>query len=158
MANTHKALKQWCLTKVETELICELLSEPCLHVIFGHWVCSLSSWQRVLGKEDKGFTIQRFYRWWRRCSRGAMRQTRQQKVSMLELMLGQITNYCPVISQNTIVKNPTCIDHIWQTIRLHYGFQSTGAHLIDFAAIKPESNEGAVDLYQRLMVFVEDNL
>ncbi len=83
---------------------------------------------------------------------------RQQKVSMLELMLGQIANYCPVISRNTIVKNSTCIDHIWQTIRLHYGFQSTGAHFIDFAAIKLDSNEGPEDLYQRLMAFVEDNL
>lgn len=73
-------------------------------------------------------------------------------------MLGQITNYCPVISQNTIVKNPTCIDHIWQTIRLHYGFQSTGAHFIVFAAIKLESNEGPEDLYKRLIAFVEDNL
>jgi len=30
--------------------------------------------------------------------------------------------------------------------------------LIDFSAIKLESNEGPEDLYQRLMAFVEDNL
>ena len=35
------------------------------------------------------------------------RKTAQQKVTMLELMLGQIANYCPVISRNTIIKNST---------------------------------------------------
>ena len=79
-------------------------------------------------------------------------------MSMLELMLGQIANYCPVISRQTIVRNSTSIDSIWQAIRLHYGFQSTGAHFIDFAAIKRETDERPEDLYQRLMAFTEDNL
>ncbi|CAC5426728.1 unnamed protein product [Mytilus coruscus] len=84
-------------------------------------------------------------------------RTREQKVSMLELMLGQMANYCPIISRNTVVKNSTSIENIWQTIRLHYGFQSTGAHFIDFAAIHFEPNERPEDLYQRVMAFVEDN-
>ncbi|ESO94052.1 hypothetical protein LOTGIDRAFT_153535 [Lottia gigantea] len=41
---------------------------------------------------------------------------------------------------------------------LHYGFQSTGAHFIDFNDIHLESDEKAEDLYQRLSAFVEDNL
>ena len=35
----------------------------------------------------------------------ANRQTKAQKSAILDLMLGQIANYCPVISRNTIVKN-----------------------------------------------------
>lgn len=62
----------------------------------------------------------------------ANRLTKEQKVNILELLLGQIANYCPTISRNTIVKNSTSIDQVWQTIRLHYGFQTTGAHFIDF--------------------------
>ena len=31
------------------------------------------------------------------------RKAKEQKVNMLELMLGQNANYCPVISRNTIV-------------------------------------------------------
>jgi len=65
------------------------------------------------------------------------RHTRQQKVSMLELMLVQITN----LSQNTIDKSSKSIDHILQTIRPHYRFQSTGKHFIDFSALKLKSNE-----------------
>ena len=77
---------------------------------------------------------------------------------MLELMLGQIANYCPVISRNTIVKSSTSVNQIWQTIRLHYGFQSSGSHFLDFAELRLGSDERSEDLYQRIMAFIEDNL
>lgn len=77
---------------------------------------------------------------------------------MLELILGQIANYCPVISRNTIVKNSTSVDQIWRTIRLHYGIQTTGALFIDFDALRYDPRERPEDLLQRLTAFVEDNL
>ena len=86
------------------------------------------------------------------------KRTAAQKAAHLELMLGQIANYCPVISRNTIVKNSTCISDIWQVIRLHYGFQSTGAHFIDLVDFNLDPEERPEDLYQRLLAFVEDNL
>ena len=52
----------------------------------------------------------------------ANRLTAQQKVNFLELMLGQIANYCPIISRNTLVTNSTSIQSIWNTIRQHFGF------------------------------------
>ena len=76
----------------------------------------------------------------------------------LELMLGQIANFCPVISRNTIVKNSTSVKSIWQAIRAHYGFQSTGAHFLDFASIKLDVDEHPEDLLQQLKSFIEDNL
>ena len=88
----------------------------------------------------------------------ARRCTAQQKVTHLELMVGQIANYCPIISRNTIVRNSTSLKSIWQAIRMHFGFHSTGAHFIDFAGIKLEHGKRPEDLYQRLMAFVEDNL
>ena len=63
-------------------------------------------------------------------------------------MLGQIANFCPVISRNTIVKNSTPVKSIWQAIRAHYGFQSTSAHFLDFASIKLDVNERLEDLFQ----------
>ena len=77
---------------------------------------------------------------------------------MLELMLGQIAYCCPVISRNTIVKNSTSLSLLWRTTRLHYGFQSTGSHFIDFIDINLQPDERPEDLYQRLVAFVEDNL
>jgi hypothetical protein len=81
-----------------------------------------------------------------------------QKAAILELMLGQIANYCPVISRNTIVKSSTCLGDIWQAVRLHFGFEATGAHILDFADIRLEPDERPEDLFQRLVAFVEDNL
>jgi hypothetical protein len=52
----------------------------------------------------------------------ARRRTAEQKTAQLELILGQIANYCPVISRNTIVKNSTSLSTIWQAIRGHFGF------------------------------------
>ena len=86
------------------------------------------------------------------------RKTAQQKAVMLDLMLGQIANFCPVIARNCIVRNSTSLNDIWSTIRLHYGFQSTGAHFLDFSDIKFEADERPEDLYQRILAFVEDNL
>ena len=152
----QRAPKQWCLTKVETVNSFEnwrqnLLYTLSLDVEFAPFLVSGAEW------EKKSRTSP---------TRGflddvdpvpvAHRRTKERKVSMLELMLGQIANYCPVISRQTIVRNSTSIDSIWQAIRLHYGFQSTGAHFIDFAAIKREPDERPEDLYQRLMAFTED--
>ena len=73
-------------------------------------------------------------------------------------MLGQIANYCPIISRSTLVKNSTSLEFIWQTIRQHFGFQVTGAQFIDFSDIHLTADERPEDLYQRLMAFVEDSL
>jgi len=88
----------------------------------------------------------------------ASRRTAQQKCTHLELMLGQIVNYCPVISRNTIVKNSTSMSSIWQAICLHFASQLTGAHFLDFNNISLASTERPEDLYQRLMSFIKDNL
>ena len=47
---------------------------------------------------------------------------------------------------------------IWQVIRLHYGFQTTGGHFLDFSDIHQNPEEHPEDLFQRLSAFVEDNL
>ena len=60
----------------------------------------------------------------------ASHRTAQQKCTYLELMLGQIANYCPIISRNIIVKNSTSMSSIWQAIRLLFSFQST--NFLDF--------------------------
>ena len=73
-------------------------------------------------------------------------------------MLGQISNYCPVISRNVIVKNSTSLEQIWQSIRLHFGFQSSGAHFLDFNEITLRQDERPEDLYQRLLAFIDDYL
>ena len=86
------------------------------------------------------------------------RKTAAQKVVQLELMLGQVANYTPIITRQTIVRNSTSLEQVWQTIRAHFGFQASGAHFLDFTDIQLNHNERPQDLFQRLMAFCEDNL
>ena len=84
--------------------------------------------------------------------------TAAEKAENLELMLEQLANYCTIISRKTIVDNSTSMGQIWQAIRVHFGFQASGAHFLDFSTIILEPNEKPETLYQRLLAFVEDNL
>ena len=144
MASTHRAPKQWCLSKSET-------------------INSFDNWRQnllytlSLERNFAPFLAEGFANDGEDVAE-AKRLTAQQKVNFLELMLGQIANYCPIIARNTLVKNSTSIQSIWNTIRHYFGFQITRAHFIDFADIHLESNERPEDLYQWLMAFVEDIL
>ena len=73
-------------------------------------------------------------------------------------MLGQIANFCPGIARNTFIKDSKSLDDVWQKIRLHLGFQRTGAHFLDLANLTLEPNERPEALYQRINAFYQDNL
>lgn len=155
---THRAPKQWCLTKQETVNSFENWKENLRYVLsldpnFAPFLGTDFRWQKKTrtnpnrGLIDDGVAVPE-----------NVRRTAAQKVTQLELMLGQIANYCPVLSRNTIIRNSVSIESVWQSIRSHYGFQSSGGHFLDLAEIKLEHNERPEDLYQRLIAFVEDNL
>lgn len=155
MASTSRAPKQWCLTKIETVNTFENWRQNLLYTLsldknFAPFLVTGTWWEKKTkntpfrGFADDDVSIPE-----------GSRLTRMQKVNMLELMLGQIANYCPVISRNRIVKHSTSVDQIWQTIRL---FQTTGAHFIDFDAIRYDPSKRPEDLFERLTAFVEDNL
>ena len=151
------APKQWSLSKNETITSFEGWRQNLVYILsldkkFAPFLIEGVSWKKK-SKSDptRGFTDDN-------PSEGTETLKKEQKVIYLELMLGQIANYCPVISRNTIIKNSTSIDSIWQAIRAHYGFQSNGSHFIDFINLKLEPDERHEDLYQRIMAFIEDNL
>ena len=158
MANQVRAPKQWCLGKNETINSFENWKQNILYTLsldqnFAPFLVGNVQWQ----KKSKASPSRDF------ANDGEdiperIRKTKEQKSNLLDLLLGQIANYCPLISRNTIVRNSTSIEQVWQTIRLHYGFQTTGGHFIDFSDIKLESDEKPEDLYQRLVAFLEDNL
>ena len=81
-----------------------------------------------------------------------------QELNYLELMLGQIANFCPVISRNTIIRNSTSIDSVWQLIKSHYNIQTSGSNFLNLHDMKLESGERHEDLYQRIQTFFENNL
>ena len=144
------APKQWALTKNETITSFEAWRQNLQYTLsldpnFAPFLVEGSAWPKktsttpLRGLEDDPETVPE-----------AARRTAAQKLTHLEFMLGQIANYCTVISRNSIVKNSTSINQIWQAIRLHFGFQSCGSHFLDFDGIHLEHGERPEDLYQRI--------
>ena len=146
MASTHRAPKQWCLSKVETINSFENWKQNLLYSLsldsnFAPFLADGVTWlkktkaQPLRGLESDGESVPL-----------SRRLTARQKVNVLELMFGQITNYCPIISCSTLVKNSTSLKFIWQTIRQHFGFQVTSAQFIDFSDIHLATDERPEDL------------
>ena len=76
----------------------------------------------------------------------AQQRTAAQKVIHLDLTLGQIAYYCPIISRSSIVKGSTSLAGIWNSIRQHFGFQRTETHFRDLALIKLGATEKPEDV------------
>lgn len=155
---TARAPKQWSLTKQETITTFEAWRQNLQYILsldknFAPFLVDGFTWGKksitvpLRGLHDDDDHIPE-----------ASRRTAAQKCAHLELLLGQIANYCPIISRNTFVKNSTSINGIWQSIRQHFGFQTSGAHFLDLNNIRLELDERPEDLFQRLTSFVEDNL
>ena len=118
-----RAPKQWVLTKQETINSFENWRQNLEYTLsldtnFGEFLEPGYTWSKktkdspLHGFKDDGEDVPH-----------ASRRTAVQKSAQLDLMLGQIANFCPVISRNAITRLSTSFAQIWQTIRLHYGFQ-----------------------------------
>ena len=158
MADSHRAPKQWVLTKNETVNSFESWRQNLQYTLaldpnFAPFLVEGSTWKEknrtnpLRGFTDDADTVPE-----------PQRKTAQQKVALLDLMLGQIANFCPVISRNSIIKSSTSIDNIWQIIRLHFGFHPSGARFLDLSDIHLDHNERPEDLFQRIQSFIDDNL
>ena len=155
MSAAQRAPKLWLLTDSETINSFETWRQNLLYIIPRWQVYSFS----IHLLEQKDCPIPHpwpYERWWHR-ARG-FSTDRGPENRNLELMLGQIANFCPGIARNTFLKDATSLYDVWQKIRLHLGFQCTGAHFLDLANIRFKPNERPKTLYQRLNAFFQDNL
>ena len=154
----NRAPKQWILTKSETITSFEAWKQNLsytlsLDPLFAGFLLEGVTWaKKSKTNPTRGFTDD---------TDDVPKETRltaAQKANHLELLLGQIANYAPVIARNTIVRNSTSLESVWQALRQHYGFQITGSHFLDLADVKLGCDERPEDLFQRLTAFVDDNL
>ena len=157
MAETFGAPKRWCLTKNETITTFESWRENQIYVLgkeenFAPFLADNVTWEKA-NKTNRGLKDDTG-----RTSDPPTGLTAAQKLINLDSMLNQVANFCPIISRNTIVKTSTSIRNVWQSIRTHYGFQTTGARFLDFDDIHFASDKSPEDLYQRLLAFLDDNL
>lgn len=155
---SHRAPKQWSLSSNETITSIEAWENNLKYILsldpnFADFLTDGSSW----GKKTNATPLRGFSNDPESVPT-ARRRTAAQKVTHLEMMLGQIANYAPIISRNSIVKNSTSISGVWQSIRQHYGLQLTGSRFLDLANISLKPEQRPEDLFQILMAFIEDNL
>ena len=90
--------------------------------------------------------------------KNVIQTTAAQKASFLDLCLGMIAGYAPVISRNTITKECCSMKEIFQKLRSHYGFAITGSSIIDVISVSQKSEESPEDLYQRIKSLVDSCL
>ena len=153
---SSRAPKQWLLTKDETLNSFTNWKENLLYTLsldskFSKFLADGFTWRKKSSAQpSRGFTDDP--------EDQIGGQSAIQKCAQLELMLGQIANYCTVIARNTIVKNSSSLNDIWTKIREHYGFQTTGSRFLDLANVQLGAGERYEDLFQRLMSFFDDNL
>ena len=148
---TPRAPKQRVLTTTETLTSFEAWKANLIYILsldntFAPYL--EATWSTTKANAGRGFQN----------DAGVNGRTAAQKKIQLELMLGMIANYAPIISRNTIIKQSTSLASVWTMIKQHYHFQSTGSQFLDFSAIRRQPEERPEDLYQRLHTFVENAL
>jgi hypothetical protein len=102
MATTHRAPKQWSLSKSETVSSFENWKHNLQYTLsldpnFATFLVDDFKW----GKKTKASPLRGFTNDNEQVPE-AKRLTAQQKATMLELMLGQIANYCPIINSPSL--------------------------------------------------------
>lgn len=111
-----RAPKQWSLAKTETINLFDSWKNNLQYGLsldknFAPFLVDGFSWgkqtraEALRGFEDDGEDVDE-----------DKRKTAQQKVTLLNLMLGQIANFCPIVSRNSIIRNSKFIADVWQTI------------------------------------------
>lgn len=110
MAASPQAPKQWQLTKIGTITSYESWRQSLLYVLSlnKNFVPFLDvTWQKQTaanprrGLTNDGTAVPE-----------AQRLTAAQKNGHLDLLIGQIANFCPVISRNSIVKHSTSLNNM----------------------------------------------
>jgi hypothetical protein len=88
----------------------------------------------------------------------ATQMTAVQKAQILQVLLGSIATFAPVISNKFITSQAKCFDDIWNRLRGHYGVRVTGGRILELAQFSLAPDESYETLWERMSMFVEDNL
>jgi hypothetical protein len=85
----------------------------------------------------------------------ALRKT--QKMLLLDIMLGQIASYCPIIARNTITNRANSLNEIWQIIRHHllYVLYVCLVNIFQVSGVISETTRGNFP-YKRQRALLED--
>ena len=80
------------------------------------------------------------------------------KAALLNVVLGSVAGYAPVINGPFVKKHSTSLESIWDRVRAHYGFRRTGSRILELMEFSLEQNESREALWERRYSFMGDNL
>ena len=80
------------------------------------------------------------------------------KAAALNVMLGSIAHYAPVISNKFIMNQATSLEEIFDRLRAHYGFRRTGGKITELTDFKLAPSETLEALWECMYSFWEDSL
>ena len=75
------------------------------------------------------------------------------KAALLDIVLGAIASFAPVISHKFICQQATSLECIWERLRSYYGFRKTGGRILELMDINRGPNESREALWERLYSF-----
>ena len=85
-------------------------------------------------------------------------RTAEQKAAYLNLMLGSIAGFAPIIRRTFFTQDACSLHEIWSRLRTYYHFRKTGALILDYENLTLESSESYESYWERLSSFIDDNL
>ena len=145
MANVQRAPKQRPLSQTETLISYETWKDNMVYILsldpeFAPFLQPTVTWSKA---ENRGMTSDTSLP-----PANPSGKTAAQKAIILERMLGQIANFCLVITRSTIVKKSTKLADIWSEIREYFGFQSSGSQILDLSNFKLGASESPQFAYR----------
>ena len=84
--------------------------------------------------------------------------TKEDKCWEVDLMLDQVSNFCPLIPRRDITHDSASLDEVWAKIRLYHNLEKSGALLNECFNIQRKPSETPQALFARLKQSFDDNL
>ena len=87
-----------------------------------------------------------------------IKMTGARKAQVLQILLGSVATFAPVISCTYITEQATSLEQIFNRLRGHYGFRVTGGKILELAQFSLLPTESYETLWERISSFIETNL
>ena len=84
--------------------------------------------------------------------------SKEDKCWDVDLMLDQVSNFCPLIPRRDITHDSASLDEVWAKIRLYHNLEKSGALLNECFNIQRKPGETPQALFARLKQSFDDNL
>ena len=80
------------------------------------------------------------------------------KCFIVDMMLDQIANHCPLIPRNDIIRDSASLTDVWSKIKLYHNLEKSGALMNECWNVKRKPDETPQALFARLKQTYDENL